>query len=105
MDEPPVRLFVMGENHWRSADEYPLPNTRYTNWYLRESGRLEALAPSGAEPADSYDYNPEAPVPTRGGNPLNPPGGPLDQRPVQERCLTYTSELLHGDLTTIGNVR
>ncbi len=105
MDEPPVRLFVMGENHWRSADEYPLPNTRYTNWYLRESGRLEALAPSGAEPADSYDYNPEAPVPTRGGNTLNLPGGAFDQRPVEERCLTYTSELLHDDLTIIGNVR
>jgi len=105
MAEPPVRLFVMGENHWHSAEDYPLPNTRYTNWYLHAAGRLDPHAPSRAEPADSYNYNPEEPVPTRGGNTLNLPGGAFDQRPVEERCVTYTSDVLPQDLTIIGNVR
>ncbi len=103
--EPPVQLFVMGENRWRGADDYPLPNTRYTPWYLRQAGRLDPLAPSGAELADSYDYDPADPVPTRGGNTLNLPGGAFDQRPVEARCLTYTSDSLPADLTIIGNVR
>ena len=105
MDEPAVQLFVMGENHWRSADEYPLPNTRYTNWYLRQAGQLDPRPPSGPEPADSYDDDPEQPVPTLGGATLNIPAGAFDQRPIEARCLTYTSEVLERDLTIIGNVR
>jgi len=105
MDEPAVQLFVMGENRWRSADEYPLPGTRYTNWYLRQAGQLDPRPPSGPEPADSYDYDPEQPVPTLGGSTLNIPAGAFDQRPIEGRCLVYTSDVLARDLTIIGNVR
>jgi hypothetical protein len=104
MDEPPVQLFVMGENKWRSADDYPLPNTRYINWYLHESGHLSPAEPTGAEQADSYLYDPNDPVPTLGGCTLNIPGGPFDQRPIEDRCLVYTSDPLPHDLTIIGPV-
>lgn len=104
MDEPPVTLFVMGENKWRSADDYPLPNTRYTNWYLHDDGHLNPAEPTGAVRADSYIYDPNDPVPTLGGNTLHVPGGPYDQRPIEGRCLTYTSEPLSEDLTIIGPV-
>lgn len=102
--EPPVYLFVMGENKWRSAVDYPLPETRYTPWYLHEHGVLNQAKPGGAESADSYLYDPDDPVPTLGGNTLNIPGGPYDQRPIEERCLLYTSEPLPHDLTIIGPV-
>jgi len=105
MDEPAVQLFVMGENRWRSADEYPLPGTRDTPWYLRQDGELSPQPPSAAEPADSYDADPEQPVPTLGGATLNLPGGAFDQRPIEPLCLVYTSEVLAQDLTIIGNVR
>ncbi len=48
MDEPRVKLFVMGENQWRSADAYPLPGTRSTPWYLHEQGALTPAVPAGA---------------------------------------------------------
>ena len=88
-DEPRVQLFVMGENRWRAADAYPWPGTRETPWYLRDG--LAPEPPVGAEQADGYQYDPEDPVPTAGGATLNIPGGACDQRPIEGRCLTYTS--------------
>ena len=105
-DEPPVQLFVMGEDQWRNFDEYPIANTQYTSWYLRD-GALSLAAPDSAEHADGYVYDPLNPVPTLGGNLLTPLiiGGAFDQRPIEDRCLTYTSAPLEHDLTIIGNVR
>jgi len=105
MDEPPVQLFVMGENQWRTFDDYPVPGTRYEPWYLHEGGLLDRLAPQGAERADSYLYDPLDPVPTRGGCTLNIDGGAYDQRPIEGRCLVYTSRPLERDLTIIGDVK
>jgi putative CocE/NonD family hydrolase len=42
--EPPIRLFVMGENKWRSENEWPLARTRFTEFYLHSNG---AAAGSG----------------------------------------------------------
>jgi putative CocE/NonD family hydrolase len=104
-DEPPVQLFVMGENRWRTAEAYPLPGTRSTPWFLRDDGALSPEAPAGAERADGFRYDPDDPVPTLGGATLNIPGGSYDQRPIEGRCLTYTSAPLDRDLTIIGDVR
>jgi len=41
MDEPPIRLFVMGENKWRDLQGWPLPDTHYVKCYLR---RWEGLS-------------------------------------------------------------
>jgi uncharacterized protein len=35
---PPVRVFVMGANHWRSADRWPWPGVRADTMYLRGAG-------------------------------------------------------------------
>lgn len=40
MDEPPVRLFVMGTNQWKEADDWPLPETKWTPFYLHEDQLL-----------------------------------------------------------------
>ena len=89
-DEPPVRIFVMGENVWRSEKEWPLARTRYTAYYissgaaansLHGDGRLSAEHPAAGE--DRYTYHPENPVPTVGGpmmhadyvGPRRPPPG------------------------------
>jgi hypothetical protein len=104
LDEPPVQLFVMGENRWRAADAYPLPGTRYEPWHLHEGGRLERAASDRAEMADAYVYDPDYPVPTLGGQTLNIPGGAYDQRPIEHRCLVYTSAPLDRPLTIVGPV-
>ncbi len=42
MREPPVKFWVMGENRWRSADNWPLPETQWTKLYLNNWERLSA---------------------------------------------------------------
>jgi putative CocE/NonD family hydrolase len=79
--EPAVRLFVMGGGSgrrnragrldhggaWRSADDWPLPGTRFVNYYLQTDGGLDPRAPTGNATALSFDYDPRHPVPTIGG--------------------------------------
>jgi uncharacterized protein len=105
LDEPPVKLFVMGENRWRDEAEWPLGRTRYTPWYLHGGGVLSATAP-GDEPADHFTYDPADPVPTRGGNTLILAMGVQDQRPVESRAdvLVYTSAPMTAPLEVTGPV-
>jgi uncharacterized protein len=114
MREPPIKIFVMGENVWRQEHEWPLARARYTPYYfhsrgaansLHGSGRL-SLEPPAQEPVDTYVYDPRDPVPTRGGNVLVIPMGVSDQRPVEERrdVLCYTSEPLTAALEITGTI-
>jgi len=111
----PIRLFVMGRNQWRDEDEWPLARTRFTNYFLHSTGRLNLVRPK-SEPPDRYDYDPANPVPTRGGNHSIGPWndaykdliwcGPCDQRPNEARpdVLVYTTEQLPADLEVTGPV-
>jgi uncharacterized protein len=40
MDEPPVNVFIVGANEWKSADRWPIPGTRWTPFYLHSGGLL-----------------------------------------------------------------
>ena len=113
-DEPPVKLFVMGENAWRDENEWPLARTRYTPYYFHSRGQansadgdgsLSAAAP-GEEPPDRFVYDPVNPVPTRGGNTLIIPVGVQDQREVESRqdVLVYTGEPLSEPLEVTGPI-
>jgi uncharacterized protein len=114
LDEPPVKIFVMGENRWRDEGEWPLARTRYTPWYFHSGGRantsggdgvLDARAPAD-EAVDQFTYDPDDPVPTRGGNTLILPMGVQDQRPVEARAdvLVYTSAVLAEPLEVTGPI-
>ena len=50
MDEPPIKMFVMGVNKWRFENEWPLARTQWTKFYLHPGGRLSAEAPGRSEP-------------------------------------------------------
>lgn len=114
LDEPPVRIFVMGDNRWRDEHEWPLARTQYTKMYLRGHGRANSLRGDGAlklevpvdEPADQYTYDPDNPVPTRGGTTLGLASGVFDQRDVEERddVLVYTGDVLAKDLEVTGPI-
>ncbi len=114
LDEPPVRIFVMGDNRWRDEREWPLARTQYTKIYLRGRGRANSLRGNGAlkfeapadEPADQYTYDPDNPVPTRGGTTLGLASGVFDQRDVEQRddILVYTGDVLPQDLEVTGPV-
>jgi uncharacterized protein len=105
---PPVEVFVMGENRWRSYEEWPVPASREERWHLHGDGRLSRQTPGPGEP-DEYDYDPGDPVPTVGGTllmaPIHRPGA-RDQRAIEARpdVLLYTSEVLQSDYTALGPV-
>ncbi len=54
MDEPPINLFVQGENNWRFEHEWPLARTKWTRLYLRENSTLNEDPPTSREMPDSF---------------------------------------------------
>ena len=93
-DDPPVRIFVMGEDRWRDENDWPLARARHERWYLHGDGAAGgwlAPDPPAEEGPDIYRYDPSDPPPTVGG-PSFLPGlavgancGPMDNGPVEDR--------------------
>ncbi|MFC2014333.1 CocE/NonD family hydrolase, partial [Chloroflexota bacterium] len=55
MDEPPIKIFVMGTDEWRSEKEWPLARTKWTKFYLKADGLLEEIPPiMDDSPHDGY---------------------------------------------------
>lgn len=114
--EPPLKLFIMGDNVWRDEQEWPLVRSHYTPYYLHDNGaassrgegKLSTELP-GDEPPDHYTYDPANPTPTEGGallmHALFHPGV-YDQRAIEARAdvLVYTSEALAHDTEVTGPV-
>jgi putative CocE/NonD family hydrolase len=112
----PVRIFVMGENVWRDERDWPLSRASAERWFLHSRGDAAGAGgslstrPPGAEPPDSYIYDPDDPAPTVGGPTSLPAAlmrtnsGPLDQRRVEQRedVLLYTSAPLERALEVTG---
>lgn len=118
LERPSVRLFAMGVNKWRTFDNWPPVGAMLTPFYLSgdkanvarsiNDGSLSARKPEAEEP-DSYEYDPNQPVPTLGGAHLGnaengAPNGQMDQRPNHARVLTYTGAVLEHDLDVTGEV-
>jgi hypothetical protein len=40
MEEPPIQLFVPGQDTWQAAEEWPLPQTRWTPFFLHDEHLL-----------------------------------------------------------------
>ena len=118
LDEPPVRIFVMGDNAWRDEQEWPLARAQNTDYYFHSGGKANSLRgdgelstqPPGVEPPDVYLYNPADPTPTRGGalccNPYFAANGAFDQQDIEARpdVLVYTTPPLERDLEVTGPI-
>jgi putative CocE/NonD family hydrolase len=112
-----VRFYQYGENRWIEAERWPPPH-REQRWYLHSGGAantrdgdgtLSPVAPTGAEPVDSYRYDPADPTPTVGGKTLMPTimyAGIYDQGPVEDRpdVLCYTSPILLEPVAVNGKI-
>ena len=113
--EPPVRIFVMGENVWRDEAEWPLARARYTKYYLHGQGRSNSLNGDGAlstsepksEKPDVYTHDPARPVPFLTDPTFAQLGGPDDYRSVERRddVLVYTTERLSQDTEICGPIK
>ncbi|MBK8558685.1 CocE/NonD family hydrolase [Candidatus Amarobacter glycogenicus] len=114
---PGVRYFVMGADQWREGDDWPLPGTQFTRFFLASGGNARTAAGDGVltrdapgpQPPDRYIYDPHNPVPTTGGRLLftgKRAPGPLEQGRVEVRddVLCYTTPELTEDLEVTGPV-
>jgi uncharacterized protein len=135
--EPAVRVFVMGGGsgrrngagrlehggRWRSAADWPLPDTQWTKFYLHPDRSLATAAPQESVRALEFLADPHHPVPTIGGalssgEPVMR-GGAYDQRegpgvfgarapyrPLAERSdvLVFSTPPLDRDLEVTGPV-
>lgn len=116
MQEPPVRLFVTGENRWRDENEWPLSRAKLTKYYLHSDGQANRRLESGflnqnrpeEECADHFLYDPKHPLPsTLRVPPTARYAGLLqDHQELEQRedVLVYTSNVLHKDLEVTGPI-
>jgi putative CocE/NonD family hydrolase len=115
--DKPVKLFVMGLDQWREEEDWPLPDTQFSPYYLHSGGRANSAAGDGTlpteapadEPEDVYLYDPRRPVPTVGGATLlglDPVEGPRDQRAVEARedVLCYSTPVLDTPVEVTGPI-
>jgi hypothetical protein len=108
IEEPPVKIFVMGENKWRFENEWPLARTNYQKYYFHSKGKANTLTGNGfidlklpkEITVDRFIYDPHDPVRTIGSM------GPYDQKQVElrEDILVYSTDPLKDDLEVTGPV-
>jgi putative CocE/NonD family hydrolase len=116
MEEPPVSIFVMGENVWRQEKDWPLPQTNWTPYYLNSGGkansrfgdgRLTLSSPQADCPADHFQYDPANPVPFITEMTSHQIGGPDDYSAIERRddVLVYDSGVLEEAIEVTGPIR
>jgi putative CocE/NonD family hydrolase len=115
MNEPPVRIFVMGSNQWVNENEWPMARTKWTNYYFHGDGHANTATGDGTltttepakETADTYKYDPTNPAPFITAPSFAQIGGPDDYRPVEKRddVLVYSTEPLTADTEVCGPIR
>ncbi len=47
LEEPPVKIFVMGDDVWRDENEWPLARAQNTKYYLHSAGNANSLHGDG----------------------------------------------------------
>lgn len=109
--QPPVKVFMMGENKWTDEQTWPPQNAHLVAYYFHSKGLantrigdgvLSSEAPAN-EPADHYSYDPKNP-PTLATEPDDSLAA--DQRKPESRndMLVFTSEPLKAPLRVSGHL-
>ncbi|MCD6405927.1 MAG: CocE/NonD family hydrolase, partial [Planctomycetes bacterium] len=92
-DDPPVEVFVMGEEKWHAFADWP-PSVRERRLALSAGAAL--VEPRKARPfQDIFTHDPADPIPSA--------DDVQDIRAYAERALVYTSEPLESDITVVGS--
>jgi putative CocE/NonD family hydrolase len=105
--EPPVRVFVMGENVWREADRWPLPGTVSRHLYLEgrpaaAAGRLTDTPGETAGASVSFVSDPARPV----EDPHAARPGAHDYRALAQRAdvAVFETAPFDADLRVVGTI-
>ncbi len=118
-DQPNVMYFLPGKNEWRTASAFPVPNTRFTEYFLDSQGKANTregngVLKTGTPGSGRYDefvYDPANPVPTISSRTSGARGGlkqgSVDNREVEMRqdVLVYTTEVLREGVEVTGPVK
>jgi uncharacterized protein len=110
--ESPVLLFQMGENKWRSLDNYPTENKQ--ELYLSSTGLASVREDDGLllektdkipVSIDTFVHDPWRPVPAMGGHASYPVGsGDRSTLDCRTDILKYTTKPLEKDLEIMGDM-
>jgi uncharacterized protein len=92
MDEPPVRYWLMGANEWRTAADWPLPETQWLKFYLGDWERLTTNPPRPSDQSGKAAGEPDVFTQM-----------PLKKTMKVER-LRYMTNPLSEDLTVVGPI-
>jgi hypothetical protein len=90
-DDPAVRMWIQGENKWRTFDGWPAPETQWTKYYLHS---WEKLSTTGHLPAAHTYVN-------------EPPDAFVQMPPTQTNTierLRYLTEPLAEDTLVVGPI-
>ncbi len=116
--QPPVKVFVMGENVWHYEHEWPLARTQFTDYYLHSDGGANSSAGDGSlsttapgeERPDHFLYDPYHPVPSHGGQtccfPTRLFAGIYDQSEIETRTdvLLFATPPLEQETEVTGPI-
>lgn len=118
-----VRAYIPGLDEWIGADQFPLPETQWVNYYFhsdgnanvstgvdehnpRYEGRLSTDSPGDQSP-DEYTYDPADPVISVGGYNTHWTGGVADRATAyhdRDDILVYQTDLLDEDVAVVGPI-
>ena len=112
----PVRIFVMGANQWRDAQNWPPSNAKSAVFHFSSDGRANSrfgdgrLVPTPVpcdQPPDQWTHDPGRPVPFLTEASSTQIGGPDDYHGIENRSdvLVFTSDPLAQPLEIIGAVK
>jgi putative CocE/NonD family hydrolase len=115
---PKVRYYTMGINKWQTSETWPPEGAQQMKFFLSSGGKANTLNGDGllvdSAPAsdlpDKFDYDPNNPVPSYGGNVCCTgnavAGGSFDQSKMETRpdILVYSTEPLKQGIEVSGPI-
>ena len=112
-NDAPVHLFVMGRNRWRTAPDWPLPETQWTKFYLHSNGHANGIGGDGtlsigadqSAESDTYTYDPAKPTRScfTGGH-LEDGAADTRKSSSGDDVLVYTTPPLTEEVEVIGPI-
>lgn len=89
MDEPPVKIFVMGRNQIKFENEWPIARTEWTKFYLSSNSKLSQEVEKGIVEPDIFTHVPPTQV-------------PIKEKDIP--LLKYSTEKVETDMEITGHI-
>ncbi|HAS41981.1 MAG TPA: hypothetical protein DCS93_15980 [Microscillaceae bacterium] len=107
---PSVKYYVLFEDAWKTAQQWPPANTHQTLFYLSQDGKLNPQRRDAQNPTTTFIYDPMKPVPTIAGANFHfflEQMGMKKQNQLEQRkdVLTFTTPAFRQSKTVAGNIK